>query len=629
MAGATTTTTTGLPLRESREIQGDVLAGFKKDNVQLLLLKFEDEQRARTWLRRLRPRIATTRQVATFNAAFSEARKHSGGDDPKALNALWRSVSFTYEGLRILAGKDPLPNPPGASTQEAFVQGPAHRAGTLGDTGENSPENWLFGNGKGQVVHAVLTIAADQAKDMRAALSQERQEAATHKIVIVFEQDGTTLEGSRRGKEHFGFKDGISEPAVFGFDEPDPDNPEYEKGKPGTRLIPPGEFVVGLERVGNRPSGMPRWAENGSFQVVRRLAQDVPGWWAQVGARLKELKNAKAVPPEATTEWLAARLVGRWRSGTPVAKCPHADMPSDAEAWSDNDISYRDDPEGEITPLFSHLRKTSPRDGLVLKPGGPFVPEKGELDGRRIMRRGIPYGQPFDPAAADANGPDAPRGLVFVSYQSDLVRQFEFMQKDWINDPDFPRRVPSVGSDPMVGIPTDVDFKGRKLRFEQFVRTEGAVYAFTPSLSTLDMLADGRLEEGGPAGDQVVTAPFTLWAAGSGGSGGSGGGYGSGSAPTDSIDAGKAKLVMRQDGDLVVLDERGQVRWSSNTKGSGGVRATLQEDGDLVIFNKSDAPLWKSRTHGNPGARLVVQTDGNVAIYTSDGNLIWQTGTAH
>jgi hypothetical protein len=74
---------TDLALRESTEIQGDVLAGFKKDHVQLLFLKFDDATRARTWLRRLKPRIATTRQVAAFNAAFSTARRNTGGGRPQ------------------------------------------------------------------------------------------------------------------------------------------------------------------------------------------------------------------------------------------------------------------------------------------------------------------------------------------------------------------------------------------------------------------------------------------------------------------------------------------------------------------------------------------------------------------
>lgn len=347
-----------LKLRESDDIQGDVIAGFKKDQMTLLFLKFEDPARARTWVKALEPQISTTRQVATFNAAFSEARKASVGDDPKALKATWINVGFTCAGLRELTGKDPLPFVKPGSGLEAFKQGSDKRA--LGDTGDSSPEMWLFGNGKGQVVHAVLTVASDTVQDLQATVRQQREACAAAKIVIVFQQDTATLSGSRRGKEHFGFKDGVSEPGVIGFDEPDPFKPEYVKGHHGTRLIPPGEFVVGHDRVGGAPHETPDWADNGAFQVVRRLGQDVPGFWSQVAGQLKVLKEAKVVPGEATSEWLAARLVGRWRSGTPVATCPNADRPSNALAGDDNDFGYRNDPEGFITPLFSHLRKTNP-----------------------------------------------------------------------------------------------------------------------------------------------------------------------------------------------------------------------------------------------------------------------------
>ncbi|MFI8323879.1 Dyp-type peroxidase [Streptomyces sp. NPDC085529] len=491
-----------LGLRESDDIQGDVLAGFKKDQMTLLFLKFEDPARARAWVKALEPQISTTRQVATFNAAFSKARKASAGDDPKTLKATWINVSFTYEGLRQLTGKDPLPSVAPRSGLEAFKQGSDKRA--LGDTGDSSPEMWLFGDGKGETVHAVLTIASDTLQDLQTTVRQQREACAAAKIVIVFQQDAATLPGTRRGKEHFGFKDGVSEPGVIGFDAPDPVKPEYVKGHHGTRLIPPGEFVVGLDRVDDEPRETPDWAVNGSFQVVRRLGQDVPGFWSQVAGQLKVLKNAKVVPPEATTEWLAARLVGRWRSGTPVATCPNADRPSNALAGEDNDFGYRDDPEGFRTPLFSHLRKTNPRDGLQEHPGDRPFDENPVMDRRRIIRRGAPYGAPFDPASEGPGGPDEKRGLLFVCYQSDLVQQFEFIQKAWIDSPDFPpNRTEKPGPDGMVGAAGTLSYEtpGRttKLTLSQFVVTEGSVYAFVPSLRLLRLLGDGRLTDKPPA----------------------------------------------------------------------------------------------------------------------------------
>lgn len=528
-----------LPLRESADIQGDILAGFKKDHVSLLFLQFEDADRARAWLADLAPRIATTRQVAGFNEKFSRARRASGGDDPDALNATWLGVSLTYPGLRLLSGRpDPLEHAPAGTTLEAFVHGAAARARELGDIDDSATDQWLFGHEHGREIHAVVTIASDTAGGLQNAIDDQREAATRAAALLVFQQNAATLTGERRGKEHFGFKDGVSEPGVRGFDEEDPQRPGYVKKHPGTRLIPPGEFVIGRPRVevpGDRrrypAEAVPPWMNDGSFQVIRRLAQDVPGWWAQVADQLQVLKQGKGVVPAgATVEWLAARMVGRWRSGAPVHKCPTHDPINDRAATSDNDLSFRDDPEGLKTPLFSHLRQTAPRDGLV--DGGP-VPEEF-MDARRIIRRGAPYGQPFDPARGAAGGPDAARGLLFVCYQADLVEQFEFIQKDWVNTGDFPRgRENKPGPDAMISGKLSasdeaepsindgfiryesVDAEGTErqctpLALRRFVRTEGAVYAFAPSISTLKALAEGRLDGHLPTTarvDEIVAVP--------------------------------------------------------------------------------------------------------------------------
>ncbi|MGP4109415.1 Dyp-type peroxidase [Streptomyces sp. 4N509B] len=613
MSPATETTAPSPPLRDSTEIQGDILAGFRKDHVRLLFLRFDDSWHARLWLGELRKRIATTRDVSTFNLRFRHARLVRGGQDPEDLRAAWRAVSFTHAGLVRLVGGSPLNDVPRGSTQEAFVQGSAARAHLVGDTGTSAPERWLFGAQQHDPVHAVLTLAADDEADLTRDVEQERQEAACHGLTVVFEQEGATLPDDHVGHEHFGFKDAISQPGVVDFDLPDPDNPEMVLGKPGTRLIPSGEFVVGRDVDHRLPSWLPQWMNDGSFHVVRRLAQDVPGWWQQVADRLAELKREGAVPEEVTDDWLAARLVGRWRSGAPVPTFPDAD-PGPLGPDKVNDFGFGDDVAGRLTPLCSHLRKTNPRDGLQVEPSDDAtVPEQGGLDGRRLMRRGVPFGP-----LHDATTQDEPRGLVFVSYQSDLVAQFEFVQQAWVNDENLPEREPPVGRDAVIGQDTVVAYPADPLgptacvalEMKQYVHTQGAVYAFAPSMSALRQLAEGTVPVGGePLADRVMPAPTII-------------------RRGEVISAGRARLRFEADNDLVVRDENERERWRAGVNRRGAIRAELREDGNLVMPTMAGEIIWSSGTAGHPGATLVVGVDGDVSIRAADGSVLWHTDTA-
>lgn len=464
-------------LRNSDQIQGNVLAGFRKDRQQLLFVNFAgNSTAARNWLSALLPIVATTAQVATFNAAFSAARS-AGGGDPTSLAATWLNVSLTASGLRTLSGADPFTG----GQADVFVDGAVASAPRLGDTGVDGPEHWLFGRAD-QVIDAVITIQADRESDFAVMIAEQIDGLAANGLSIVFVQAGATLLGGRAGHEHFGFKDGISQPGVAGFDEPDPNDPKQVKGQPGTDLINPGAFVLGYPDQDGSVAAVPQWMHNGSFHVIRRLAQDVPGWWAQVEG------EAACLPATAplSSEALAAKLVGRWRTGTPLAKAPDQDLPGVLSS-SDNDFDYQtDDPDGHKTPRFAHIRKVYPRDAQP--PGEP------EAERRRIIRRGIPFGAPFDPSSGRGEGVDAERGLVFAAFMASIENQFEFLQATWANNADFPDA--AVGSDPVIGTNSPVTLVREKeppaqLSFDRFVRTEGALYAFAPSISTLRALANG------------------------------------------------------------------------------------------------------------------------------------------
>jgi hypothetical protein len=88
---------------------------------------------------------------------------------------------------------------------------------------------------------------------------RQRELAARHNLLMVFEQPGATLPGPHKGQEHFGFKDGISQPGVRGYDPESQDHPGEVEGKPGTDLIAAGEFLLGYPRHNGGKRNLPEW----------------------------------------------------------------------------------------------------------------------------------------------------------------------------------------------------------------------------------------------------------------------------------------------------------------------------------------------------------------------------------
>jgi deferrochelatase/peroxidase EfeB len=166
-------------------------------------------------------------------------------------------------------------------------------AGQLGDIDLSAPSRWVVGREDQLPVDAILTVAADEEANLLMELDKQRALATKHGLVLVFEQRGDTLPDQRVGHEHFGFKDGISQPGVRGFHPVDPQNPHQRLGHPGTEMIAPGEFVLGHANESGTADSVPDWMRDGSFQVWRRLSQDVPSWWSQV------TRNQQGLPSDA------------------------------------------------------------------------------------------------------------------------------------------------------------------------------------------------------------------------------------------------------------------------------------------------------------------------------------------
>jgi len=445
------------PLRASEEIQGNVLAPFPEEHQAFLMLSLADPGGARRWLRRVLSGITATAQA---NAAPVAGE-----------SAVYRSLGLSYRGLGRLSPAALA----GLEAFEAFRQGPAARAAKLRDRGPGAPERWAFG-GPGQApVDVLLTLASSSLEHLEGVLEEERRHAGDGVDVVHVERGGL-LPGAMAGREHFGFRDGISQPAVLGHDDP-------AAGEPERRLTPAGEFVLGHPRHGagglGPPIACPAWMHNGTFQVFKRLQQDVPGWRAQLATASTELAG-RGVPMSA--DELAARLIGRWPSGAPLAHSPEVDNGAAPGAVFD----YEDDPHGLKTPRFSHIRKMYPRSNLV-----------SDREWHRLIRRAVPFGPVYDPEAGPGFGPDVERGLLMNSFMASIEQQFEFLLRGWAHDPDFFEA--DDGPDPLIGedaapVTLRCPLHGRQtLSIQRHVHAAGAVYAFVPSLSALRNLAAGEL----------------------------------------------------------------------------------------------------------------------------------------
>jgi Dyp-type peroxidase family len=377
----------------------------------------------------------------------------------------WVSVALSFQGLKALG----VPQASLDSFSPQFQQGMAARAKVLGDSGESSPENWEKPLGSSDV-HVVLTAVSPDAERLESALDRARR---TYRelsgISAIWRQDCHALPGE---KEPFGFKDGISHPAIEGSGIPGSNSRELP--------LKAGEFVLGYpDEIGGTPQ-VPQpeiLGRNGSYVVFRKLHQRV----AEFRQFLKD-----SAPDSHAEEFLAAKMMGRWRSGAPLALCPMHDDPAvGVDPSRNNDFLFKaDDPIGYKTPTGSHIRRMNPRDADVA----------GMVRIHRMIRRGTAYGPPLPEGILEDDGID--RGLMFAFVGANLGRQFEFVQREWMNDAAFfgasSEKDPIAGASDGAGI-FDVPRRPLRMRLKglpRFVVTRGGEYCFLPSLRALRWLGD-------------------------------------------------------------------------------------------------------------------------------------------
>lgn len=535
------------PILMIDEIQGNILGGFNKDHQAVLPLHFGDEPAAidavRAWLSETLPAITWLPEVLEYKRE-RRLRMARLGEEPHDMRVLWRNIGFSYPGMLKLT-------PQAEAFDPIFREGLAAASFRLGDPGQEGVDGnvsrWIIGK-PGEIPDMLFIIAGDDAAqvDQEVAIFLKRAkefgiECPIHDIGHDLSHYNTDTIQFPSGREHFGFKDGVSQPGIRGrisaaLDDfltprtlPDTggagtSTPEFSA--PGQPLICAGEFVFGYTRqndslarrtappwkLGPEPFApdptavAPFWARNGSFLVYRRLRQDVVAF-----NRFLVAEAARLELEGMTAEKLGALLVGRWPSGAPLLRSTDADNAQlGAANGSNNNFGFMPgqdpmdgfpapvaDPLGRVCPQAAHIRKVNPRD-LGTDQGSP-----NRTLAHRLLRRGIPYGPPLQFGTTE--DPDnADRGLLFISYQTSLREQFEFLASAWMNDRSkpTPQFSPPGGSGFDMVVGQNPNTQEGRARFcllgqsnarvsttghdlQQWVTSTGGGYFFAPSKSAI------------------------------------------------------------------------------------------------------------------------------------------------
>ena len=445
------------------DVQPNILAPFRREHAGYYFLEIVSPNAFRATLRRIRRDfLSDQRSVLETPPAFTV------------------NVAFTFTGLQRLGVAPNLLD----TFPEPFQEGMAHRGDELGDTRSAASHQWESWYGHPSI-HAVIVVSSiNDDVDERWAAMTDSEDGRPAGARILMSEFGHVLKDPESGHtiEHFGFRDGISQPAIAGMPE-GPEGPDEP--------IAVGEFLLGHrdESQTLAPPFSETTAElvaNGTFMVFRKLEQHVESFWSH----MKAAAGGDADHAEA----LAAELVGRNKAGEPLGEIVRT---------SEDDLNafdYTPRQPGEVV-TGSHIRRMNPRSG-----GGDLRASRR----RRLLRRGISYTEPVPGSAAGG----ARKGLFFVCFNARIDAQFEFVQRNWINgghvvgqpagnldplagtaqagDPASGNRFPRAGAKALANLP-------------EFVTVRGGEYFFVPGLDALARLAENEFAPS-PQAQQGSTA---------------------------------------------------------------------------------------------------------------------------
>ncbi|WP_309735600.1 hypothetical protein [Chamaesiphon sp. OTE_75_metabat_556] len=435
-----------------KNIQANILKGHGREHVVLLFLTIKHIDKAREFLQHYPVTDAFTQHEETKKF---KAKRVPGG--------VVRLVFLSKAGLDRFGHGNKF------SGFGAFSGGMAADTSVLDD---GSTKSWQTELNRSSDV--MLLLAYDSEIKLARIIGQMVKdfEKEDSPFEVMFVQEGRAYKNADgEGVEHFGYVDGRSQPLMI---QSAIDKETSQNGGGIDRYDPTAPLGQFLAPDPLETSGF------GSFFVFRKLEQNVAGF-KRSEEQLGETIGLKGDDGERA----GAMVVGRFEDGTPVT----LNVKEDGVPVVNN-FDYSDDSDGSKCPFHAHIRKSNPRGS---SPGGLDFDKSVQM-----ARRGITYGSRLqDPDSKEfIDKPNDGVGLLFMSYQASIEKQFQFMQTQWVNNEKFPKE--KIGIDPVIGqggsipqtwFPEYGSTKCEKSSlFKGFVTLKGGEYYFTPSIYGLKNL---------------------------------------------------------------------------------------------------------------------------------------------
>ncbi|HZG00194.1 MAG TPA: Dyp-type peroxidase [Chitinophagales bacterium] len=442
-------------------LQGNILKGHGREHTTHVFIRFDGSKvaKAKKWIRDFASAHLVSAQKQFKQREVYRTNKIPGG--------LFAGFYLSASGYTALG----FPPPPDPSFNEGMKS-------DVTKLKLQDPPVTKWERGYKDVIHAMVLLAHDDVDEMGKRAQMIIEDVDRNFARILHVEYGRAIRNENGdGIEHFGYADGVSQP-LFLQDEID----AFKNGKTSDEMKwdpeAPLELVLVPDTLANDP------AAKGSYFVFRKLEQQVKAF------KIAEQKLADNLGlSEGDSQRAGAMIVGRFEDGTPLTMNNKDGV---IGSGSENNFNYDNDTAGAKCPFHAHIRKANPR-GTGLHE--PLEEEKSHM----IVRRGITYGlrnvnTHISPSIAQS--PEDGVGLLFMCFQANIANQFEFIQANWVNNPNFPSS--GDGSDPILG--QGLTSTGRFAAayndpatlqthsFNSFVTMKGGEYFFAPSLKFLKSL---------------------------------------------------------------------------------------------------------------------------------------------